>query len=80
VTTLLAELLRPQQRENMDSREASHTTDNRGSNNSYREMEHKLNALRSLVCNLLKKNQELRSALLEAKSGVSERQYDEEQS
>jgi hypothetical protein len=59
----------------MDSCEAPHTTDNRGSNDSYREMEHRLNALRSLVCTLLKKNQELRSALLEA-----ERQYDEEQS
>jgi len=69
-----------QQRENMDSCEVPHTTDNRWSIDSYLEMGQRLNYLRSLVCDLLKKNQELRSALLQAKSGAPERQYDEKQS
>ena len=33
---------------------------------SYKEMEYRLTSLRSLVCDLLKTNQELRSALLDA--------------
>jgi hypothetical protein len=86
VTTLLAEFLAPfeavstqklhflgferQQRGNMNSREVPHTTDNRWSNDSYLEMDHKLNSLRSIVCDLLKTNQELRQDLLEARSGV----------
>ena len=37
---------------------------------SYQEMKHKFRSLRSLVCDLLKTNQELRTALLEAKSGA----------
>lgn len=37
---------------------------------SYPEMEQKLNSLRSLVCDLLKANEELRNALHEASSGV----------
>jgi hypothetical protein len=63
-----------QQRENMDSCEVPHTTDNRWSIDSYHEMEDRLNSLRSLVCDLLKTNQELRNALLEARSGVSNNQ------
>jgi hypothetical protein len=34
---------------------------------SYREMEYRLQSLRSLVCDLLKTNQELRDALLDAR-------------
>jgi hypothetical protein len=34
--------------------------------NSYNEMEYRLKSLRSLVCDLLKTNQELRNALLDA--------------
>ena len=86
MTTLLAEFLAPfetvstpklnfldferQQRENMNSREVPHTSDNRWSNDSCLEMDQRLNSLRSLVCDLLKTNQELRQALLEARSGV----------
>jgi hypothetical protein len=86
VTTLLAEFLAPfetvstqelhflgferQQRGNMNSREVPHTTDNRWSHDSCLEMDHRLNSLRSLVCDLLKTNQELRQALVEARSGV----------
>ncbi|MBB5338131.1 hypothetical protein HDF12_003013 [Edaphobacter lichenicola] len=58
----------------MNTGEVPHTTDNRWSNDSYLEMDHRLNSLRSLVCDLLKTNQELRQALLEARSGVSEDQ------
>jgi hypothetical protein len=54
----------------MNSREVQHTTDNRWSNDSYLEMDRRLNSLRSVVCDLLKTNQELREALLEARSGV----------
>lgn len=87
MTTLLAEFLAPfetvstqelhflgferQQRGNMNSREVPHSTDNRWSNDSCLEMDHRLNSLRSLVCDLLKTNQELRQALVEARSGVS---------
>jgi len=42
-------------------------TDNLPSMESYREMESRLNCLRSLVCDLLKTNQELRSAVVDAK-------------
>jgi len=38
---------------------------------SYQEMKYKFQALRSLVCDLLKTNQELRSALLDAKSSAN---------
>jgi hypothetical protein len=48
-----------------------HATDDRSTLNSSPEIEHRLNALRSLVCDLLKTNQELRDALLEARSGIS---------
>jgi hypothetical protein len=34
--------------------------------NAYNEMEYRLKSLRSLVCDLLKTNQELRNALLDA--------------
>jgi hypothetical protein len=39
--------------------------DNLWSVSSYKEMEYRLNSLCSLVCDLLKKNQELRDALAE---------------
>jgi hypothetical protein len=42
--------------------------------NSRQEMEYSLSSLRSLVCDLLKTNQELRYALLDAKTGVSRNQ------
>ncbi|MBB5343983.1 hypothetical protein HDF10_001962 [Edaphobacter lichenicola] len=54
----------------MNSREIPHTTDNRWSNDSHLEMDHQLNSLRSLVCDLLKTNQELRQALVTARSGI----------
>jgi len=41
-------------------------TENLRSIDSYREMEYRLNSLRSLVCDLLKSNQELLNALQEA--------------
>jgi hypothetical protein len=81
VTTLLAKLLDPfdfvhannltvwtvrNNGENMDSSEALHAPDNRWNIDSYLEMKFKLESLRSLVCDLLKTNQELRMALLDA--------------
>jgi hypothetical protein len=45
-------------------------TDNIWSVDSYKEMEYRLNSLRSLVCDLLKTNQELRDALLDAHCGA----------
>jgi hypothetical protein len=57
--------------ESMDSCDVTHATDNRWSTASFLEMEHTINCLRSLVCDLLRTNQELRDALLEARSGVS---------
>jgi hypothetical protein len=55
----------------MENYDAPRTTDNRWSIDSCLEIEEKLNSLRSLVCHLLKTNQELRDALLEATSGAS---------
>jgi hypothetical protein len=43
-----------------------HDTDALCRTNSYKEMEYRLKSLRSLVCDLLKTNQELRNALLDA--------------
>jgi hypothetical protein len=45
----------------MDNYEVSHAT-----GDSYLEMEQRIACLRSLVCDLLKTNQELRQILLEA--------------
>jgi len=53
----------------MDNSEIPHATDDRSRIGSFLEMGHRLNSLRSLVCDLLKTNQELRRALLEATSG-----------
>jgi hypothetical protein len=50
----------------MDSSEVLNAADHPGSIDSYREMQSELKSLRSLVCDLLKANQELRVALLEA--------------
>jgi hypothetical protein len=60
--------------ENMDSCEEPHATDNRSSLDSSLEMQRRLNSLTSLVCDLLKTNQELRHALLEARSSVPNNQ------
>jgi len=46
------------------------TTGHNSSADSYREMEYKLNTLRSVVCDLLKMNQQLRDTLLAAKLAV----------
>ncbi len=43
-------------------------TDHLPSMDSYREMESRLGCLRSLVCDLLKTNQELRNALADAET------------
>jgi hypothetical protein len=48
--------------------------DTRDTMDSILEMEHRLNSLRLLVCELLKTNQELRDALQEARSGGSDAQ------
>jgi hypothetical protein len=48
--------------------------DNLWNVDSHREMEYRLNSLRSLVCDLLKTNQELRYALLDAKIDVPRNQ------
>ena len=50
--------------ENMDNNCKPQETDDLMSG-SYKEMEYRLTSLRSLVCDLLKTNQELRSALLD---------------
>ena len=54
----------------MEGREIPYATDIRWSADSSLEMEHRLNSLRSLVCDLLKTNQELRDALLQARLGA----------
>ena len=61
--------------ENMDSCETlqardTHPIETRRSVESSLEAEDRLNSLRLLVCDLLKTNQELRHALLEARSGL----------
>ena len=57
----------------MDSGKIPHATDDCRSIDSFLEMEHRLNSLRSLVCDLLKTNQELREAL-KASSGAPNNQ------
>ena len=52
----------------MESGRVPHATDDRWSIDSFLEMEYKLDSLRSLVCDLLKTNQELRDALVKARS------------
>jgi hypothetical protein len=49
--------------ENMDTNGKLDATGNRSSMDSYQETEYRLASLRSLVCDLLKTNQELRDAL-----------------
>lgn len=56
--------------ENMDRCEAPHATGNHGNSASRMEMEDTLNSLRSLICDLLKTNQELRTALLKARASL----------
>lgn len=56
--------------ENMDRCEAPHATGNHWSSDSYLEMEDTLRSLRSLICDLLKTNQELRTALLKAEASL----------
>ncbi len=48
--------------------------DNQLDIDSNQEREHRLNSLHSLVCDLLKTNQELRDALLAAKSDAGRNQ------
>jgi hypothetical protein len=50
----------------MDSHWELHETDEHRDIGAYQEMEYRLKSLRALVCDLLKTNQELRSALLDA--------------
>ena len=50
----------------MDNHIQPHEPDDLWAISSYQEMEYRLKSLRSLVCDLLKTNQELRSALLDA--------------
>jgi hypothetical protein len=52
--------------ENMDNHWEPHKTDEPRDIDAYQEMEYRLKSLRALVCDLLKTNQELRSALLDA--------------
>ena len=51
---------------NMTNHCEPHESDALCDTNSYNEMEYRLKSLRSLVCDLLKTNQELRNALLDA--------------
>jgi hypothetical protein len=51
---------------NMDNHWEPHETDEHRDIGAYQEMEYSLKSLRALVCDLLKTNQELRSALLDA--------------
>jgi hypothetical protein len=53
--------------ENMGSNCEPDETDGIWSAGSYKEMEYRLHSLRSLVCELLKTNQELRDALFDAR-------------
>jgi hypothetical protein len=50
----------------MDNHWEPHETDEHRDIGAYQEMEYRLKSLRALVCDLLKTNQELRSALLDA--------------
>jgi hypothetical protein len=52
--------------ENMNNHCEPHESDALCDTNSYKEMAYRLKSLRSLVCDLLKTNQELRNALLDA--------------
>ncbi len=56
--------------ENMDRCEAPHATGNHWNSDSYLEMEDTLRSLRSLICDLLKTNQELRTALIKARASL----------
>jgi hypothetical protein len=51
---------------NMDDHREPLETDEHRDIGAYHEMEYRLKSLRALVCDLLKTNQELRSALLDA--------------
>ena len=51
---------------NMDYHWEPHETDEHREIGAYQEMEYRLKSLRALVCDLLKTNQELRGALLDA--------------
>ena len=54
--------------ETMDNHNQPHETDDLWGIGSYQEMEYRLKSLRSLVCDLLKTNQELRHALRDART------------
>ena len=57
--------------ENMCNYGKPNGTDNHRNIDSGQEMEYRLNSLRSLVCDLLKTNQELRDELMDAKINIS---------
>jgi hypothetical protein len=59
--------------ENMGSNGEPDETDNLWSIDSHKEMEYRLNSLQSLVCDLLRTNQELRDALFEAHGNAEPR-------
>ncbi len=59
---------------NMHSCEAPRANTNSRSIDSRLELKHRLNSLSSLVCDLLRTNQELRHALLEAKVNTQRNQ------
>lgn len=52
--------------EDLNNHYEPHESDALCDTNSRKEMEYRLKSLRSLVCDLLKTNQELRNALLDA--------------
>jgi hypothetical protein len=60
--------------ENMNNHFEPHGSDAPCDTSSYKEMEYSLKSLRSLVCDLLKTNQELRNALLDAGSDTHGRE------
>jgi hypothetical protein len=59
---------------NMQSYETPRASGNSWSPDTRPELEHRLNSLSSLVCDLLRTNQELRDALLEAKANTQRNQ------
>ena len=60
--------------------EPDETENNLWNTDSYKEMEFRLNSLHSLVFDLLKTNQELRDALVNARSEVQFRKMSQPQS
>jgi len=59
----------------MDNNREPDETDTLWSVDSYQEMEYRIHSLRSLVCDLLKTNQELRDALTDAHGNAESRDH-----